>query len=276
MRKKELLFKVENENTLSEELKLNLSRRFYRHLKTIEANIYVNDELRKNFEKVYPGDIIRIQYEELEKECNWPKVDSLPKIVFENDHYLIVNKEPNILTIPTMGNPYSLYQQLVTYLNSTSIHILNRLDKETSGLVVVAKDRYAASLLEPTHEHMVRKYKCLVKGIVGHNGRIENYIVNSEDSNKRYVSDEKKGQIAISNFNVLKKYKDTTLLEFILETGRTHQIRVHTSNMGHPIIGDKMYGNKDDSSNLHLTSYYVEFIDPFTGEKISKSIDENW
>jgi 23S rRNA pseudouridine1911/1915/1917 synthase len=161
----------------------------------------------------------------------------------------------------------------VLYLGINDIHILNRLDKETSGLVVVAKDRYARSLLEPCHEHIVRKYLCLVEGQIKESGRIENYIQKSEDSNKRIVSNE--GQIAISNYNVIKVYDDKTLLEFILETGRTHQIRVHTSNMGHPIIGDRMYGN-GSGEQLCLTSYYVEFKDPFTNEIVNIEIGKRW
>ena len=273
MKEKELVFKVSEYNTLSEELKKNLTRKFYRHLKFVNATILVNETPKKLYEKVFIGDDIKIIYKEEEKEFNWPKADKLPNVVFENEHYLIVDKEPDLLTIPTKGNPNSLYQQLVLYLGINDIHILNRLDKETSGLVVVAKDRYARSLLEPCHEHIVRKYLCLVEGQIKESGRIENYIQKSEDSNKRIVSNE--GQIAISNYNVIKVYDDKTLLEFILETGRTHQIRVHTSNMGHPIIGDRMYGN-GSGEQLCLTSYYVEFKDPFTNEIVNVEIGKRW
>ena len=275
MNEKVLEFEVLESNTLSEELKKNLTRRFYRHLKFINATILVNDNNKKTFEKVYKGDIIKIIYEEVEREFNWPNANKIPNVVFENEHYLIVDKEPNLLTIPTRGNPNSLFQQLVLYLGSNNVHILNRLDKETSGLVVVAKDRYAASLLEPTHEHIIRKYLCLVEGNVEQGGTISNYICKIGDSHKRIVSDKEEGQLAISNYNVLEKNENTTLLEFVLETGRTHQIRVHTSNMGHPIIGDKIYGN-GKGEVLCLTSYYVEFIDPFTKENIKIQIEKRW
>ena len=273
MKEKELVFKVSEYNTLSEELKKNLTRKFYRHLKFLNATILVNGNPKKLYEKVNEGETIKIIYKEEEKEFNWPKATKLPNVVFENEHYLIVDKEPELLTIPTKGNPNSLYQQLVLYLGINDIHILNRLDKETSGLVVIAKDRYARSLLEPSHKHIVRKYLCLVDGKVENSGRIVNHIKKDENSNKRYVSNE--GQIAISNYNVLEEYEDKTLLEFVLETGRTHQIRVHTSNMGHPIIGDKMYGN-GTGEQLCLTSYYVEFVDPFTNEIIKCQIDKRW
>ena len=273
MKEKVLVFKVEENNTLSEELKKNLTRKFYRHLKFINATIMVNGEPKRLYEKVFIGDEIKISYKEEEKEFNWPKANKLPKVVFENEHYLIVDKEPDLLTIPTRGNPNSLYQQLVLYLGINYIHILNRLDKETSGLVVVAKDRYARSLLEPTHEHMVRKYLCLVEGKVMKSGRIENFIKKSEDSNKRYIAED--GQLAISNYNVIEVFDDSTLLEFILETGRTHQIRLHSSNMGHPIIGDTIYGN-GKGEQLCLTSYSVEFVDPFTKELVKCEIEKRW
>ena len=273
MNEKELVFKVECDNTLSEELKKNLTRKFYRHLKHVNATILVNGSPKRLYEKVNEGEEIKIIYKEEAKVFNWPMADKLPNVVFENEHYLIVDKEPDLLTIPTKGNPNSLYQQLVLYLGINDIHILNRLDKETSGLVVVAKDRYARSLLEPTHKNMVRKYLCLVEGKVLESGRIENHIKKDEDSNKRYIAED--GQIAISNYNVLEVYDDKTLLEFVLETGRTHQIRVHTSSMGHPIIGDKMYGNGTGEQSC-LTSYDVEFTDPFSNELIKVTIDKRW
>ena len=137
----------------------------------------------------------------------------------------------------------------------------------------MAKDRYAASLLEPTHEHMTRKYLCLVEGKVTEDGTIENYIAKEETSNKRYVSES--GKLAISHYRVLEANEDKSILEFMLETGRTHQIRVHTSHMGHPIIGDVIYGGKENPV-LCLTSYNVRFKDPFTNEEINCSIKKEW
>lgn len=273
MRKNEIKFKVEKEDVLSEILKEKLSKKFYRFLKSSNATILVDNEHIAWFNRVKINSEIKIIFEIKTKEVKWPKVDKNPRIVYENDNYLIVDKEPDLLTIPTKANPNSLYQQLVNYLGEQDIHILNRLDKETSGLVVVAKNRYAASLLEPTHMHMVRKYLCLVEGQVLNDGTIINHIKKCEDSNKRIVSD--KGQIAISHYKVLEIYEDKTLLEFVLETGRTHQIRVHTSNMGHPIIGDTFYGGKAND-RLCLTSYDVSFYDSFINERLHIQIERDW
>ncbi|MDE7095032.1 MAG: RluA family pseudouridine synthase, partial [Anaeroplasmataceae bacterium] len=262
-----------NEDVLSEILKKEVSKRFYRFLKYSQAKVLVDGEPLEWFKRVSKGAVIQIFYKTLDKEISWPKVDKLPRIVFENEHYLIVNKEHNLLTIPTRGNPNSLYQQLIAYLGEQEIHILNRLDKETGGLVVVAKDRYAASLLEPTHEHIVRKYLCQVEGRVTSSGTIQNYIAKEEDSHKRFVS--KEGKLAISHYQVFETNENSSLLEFVLETGRTHQIRVHTSHMGHPIIGDSLYGGKENPV-LCLTSYYVQFKDPFTDEEIHYTIEKEW
>ncbi|MDE6407065.1 MAG: RluA family pseudouridine synthase [Anaeroplasmataceae bacterium] len=273
MKQNELIMNVEKEDILSEILKKNVSKRFYRFLKYSKAEVLVNGEPLEWFKKVSKGAEIKVIYITPDKEIDWPKAEKYPRVVLETDHYLIVDKEPNLLTIPTRGNPNSLYQQLVAYLGEQEIHILNRLDKETSGLVVVAKDRYAASLLEPTHKHMTRKYLCLVEGKVETSGTIENYIAKEENSNKRYVSEE--GKLAISHYRSIEARKEESLLEFVLATGRTHQIRVHTSHMGHPIIGDKLYGGKENSV-LCLTSYSVEFIDPFTNERIHCTIEKEW
>lgn len=273
MKENELEFKVEKKDILSEILKKRFSKRFYRFLKSSNANVMVNGEAVKWYKIVDEESIVKVIFVTPEKEILWPKANKLPKIMLETDHYLIVNKEPNLLTIPTKGNPESLYQQIVAYLGNQNIHILNRLDKETSGLVLVAKDRYAASLLEPTHKHIIRKYLCKVEGKVVDSGTISNYIDKEENSNRRYVSSS--GKLAISHYKVLSYSDEESLLEFVLDTGRTHQIRVHTKHMGHPIIGDKLYGGKENPV-LCLTSYSISFIDPFSLKEIHYSIEKEW
>lgn len=273
MKENEVIFNVEKENILSEILKEKFSKRMYRYLKHSQAKVFVNGILVEWYRYVSKDSEIKVTYVARQKEVDWPKVTILPRIVYESEHYLIVDKAPDLLTIPTKANPNSLYQQLVAYLGNQSIHILNRLDKETSGLVVVAKDQYAASLLEPTHKHITRKYLCLVEGKVLQDGTIENYIVKEETSNKRYVSEN--GKLAISHYRVLSSNEKESLLEFVLETGRTHQIRVHTSHMGHPIIGDKLYGGQENE-RLCLTSYFVKFTDPFTHTDVQFEIDKEW
>ncbi|MCI5583766.1 MAG: RluA family pseudouridine synthase [Anaeroplasma sp.] len=272
-------FICENEKIeLRNELKQHISKKFYKNLKSSNTPIYVNGKILLGYELIHKGDHIRVEYERNEK-INWPLYESSIDIVFENDNYLVVNKRSGLLSIPTKSEPFSLYQEVLYYLKKTkqnmSVSILNRLDKETKGLVVIAKNRLASYYLSPTHEKMIRKYECLCEGIFEEeSGKIITYIDKNEDSNKRFVSDNT-GKLAVSNYKVLKYYEDKTLVEFVLETGRTHQIRVHTSYLGHPIIGDKMYGNSSNI-NLCLCSVYVSFYDQFEKRQIELRIGSDY
>ncbi len=272
------VFECQNDNIrLSEELKTHVSKKFYKNIKSTNAKILVNDIEIPTYKEIKKGDIITIFYEK-EKEINWPLYYHDLDILFEDDNYLVVNKRSGLLSIPTKGCPYSLYQEVMYYLKSKNsndnVSILNRLDKETCGLVVIAKNRLAAYKLEPTHEHMIRKYYALCEGIFEKKeGKIETYIEKDLNSNKRYVSNT--GKIAITNYKVIKEYDNKSLVEFVLETGRTHQIRVHSSYLGHPIVGDILYGNSG-ISDLHLCSYYVEFFNSFTNATVKCEIDCGW
>lgn len=263
-----LKFICENENIeLREELKLHVSRRLYKNIRSRDTIIYVNDLPLEGYKLINKGDIIELEYES-DKEINWSIYESSINIISETENYLIVNKPKGLLSIPTKSEPFSLYQEVLYYLEKNNkpltVSILNRLDKDTQGLCVIALNRMAAYYLQPTHEKMVRKYICMVHGILNNKeGRIVNYIDKLEDSHKRFISNENKGKLAISNYKVIKEYGDKSLLEFVLETGRTHQIRLHCMNMGHPILGDKLYGISDNEAFLHLKSYYVKYHDNF-------------
>ena len=271
----EIKFIVENDNIrLSDELKLHISRRLYRSIKCNNAPILVNGIETKTFVLVNKGDEVLITFDK-NREINWDLYDSNLKVYYEDDNYLIVYKKEGILSIPTKAFPYSLFQEVIYYLKnkneSTDISILNRLDKETKGLVLVAKNPYAASLISPVHEHIERRYIALCEGVFENDSdKIITKIKKSDDSNKRIISDD--GQIAISNYRVLERYDDKTLVEFILETGRTHQIRVHSKYLNHPIIGDPLYSDGD--GNLNLTSYYIKFNNPFDKKDVLVILDE--
>ncbi len=274
MEEKKLCFKVEKSNTVADFLKDKLSRRFYRHLKSVSATYWVNHQEIHLYEKINEGNTLVIVYQEPSKEMSWPESNDLPIIKYENDHYIVAYKPAGLLTIPIQACPVSMYQQLASYLGNNEVHILNRLDRETSGLMVVAKDGYARSLLEPVHQHMTRKYMCLVEGRVEGDGTISNFIQKSADSNKRFISNE--GKKAISHYRVVQATENTSLLEFVLDTGRTHQIRLHAASIGHPIVGDSLYGHGKENDFLHLCSYQVIFKDPFTEEEINIKIKEDW
>ncbi len=267
----------EDDIRLSEELKKHVSRKFYKNLRSTNAKILVNDVEIPTYKTIKKGDIITVFYDK-EKEVNWPLYESKVDVVYEDDNYLVVNKRSDLLSIPTKACPFSLYQEVMYYLKNKNtndnVSILNRLDRDTKGLVVIAKNRLAAYKLEPTHLHMVRKYYALCEGIFDKKeGKIETYIEKDEETNRRYVSTT--GKIAITNYKVIKEENNNSLVEFVLETGRTHQIRVHSSYLGHPIVGDILYGNSG-ISDLHLCSYYVEFFNSFTNATVKCEIDCGW
>lgn len=265
-----LEFIVNNDGIrLSEELKTHVSRKLYKHIKGYNCPIYLNGEETKTFVLVKKGDIITIHYNK-ENEINWELYESKLDVRYEDDNYLVVFKRSGLLSIPTKGNPKSLYQEVLYYLkknnNELNVSILNRLDKDTEGLVLIAKNTYAASLLQPTHKHITRKYLAYCHGIFDKKeDRIILNIKKDGDNYKRIIADD--GKESITNYKVLKEIDGNSLVEFILETGRTHQIRLTSSYLNHPLFGDVIYGN-DDIDKLHLTSYYLSFINPFTKEEI--------
>ncbi len=266
-----LEFIVDNDNDkLSEELKLHISRRLYKNIRSHKTPIFVNGEERLTYLPVKKGEVITIVFNK-NREIKWDLYESNLNVYYEDENYLICYKRPNLLSIPTKGDPHSLFQEVVYYLKnkneSTDISILNRLDKETFGLVLVAKNAYAASLVSPVHDHIVRKYLALCNGIYKNDeGRINKNIKKINNTNKRIISDD--GKIAITNYKVITRYNNTTLVEFVLETGRTHQIRLHSTSIGHPLIGDRLYGDSSDDRSLQLLSYYLKFENPFTKKEV--------
>lgn len=260
---------VKEDRCLLEELKDQLNRKFLRRLKALNTIFYVNGKELDTYLMVKKGDIITFEYEE-SKDIAWPLYESNLDIRYEDEYYLIVNKRKGLLSIPTKAEPKSLYQEVMYYLKDkgiTTISILNRLDKETSGLVLIAKDRVSANYLQPTHLKMERKYICMTHGIWDiKEGKIVTYIDKDLETNKRFVSNS--GKLAISNYRVLEEDNNISRVLFTLETGRTHQIRVHTSYMNHPICGDKLYGISDNYDTMLLESVYVGFVHPYTKKKI--------
>lgn len=210
-------------------------------------------------------------------EVIWPeeKTEMLPfayplKIAYEDDDYLIIDKPSGIPCIPTKRYPKeTLANALVYYyqqnnINAT-IHLVNRLDKDTQGLMLVAKNRQAHYLLSKDIKQVKRVYHCLVEGVIEGEGIIDQPIIKDSNSIKRLINE--KGKKAITYYRSLKVDNNKSLVECILETGRTHQIRVHLSSLGHPLIGDSLYGSKHQVQ-YYLDSVKIEFIHPLTNEYI--------
>lgn len=267
---KELKLEIAYDATLKEYIKDNISRKFARHLKNMNVLYFLNDIEVKNYCLVSKGDILKIVYEQdVSSDINY--YDIPLDILYECEEYIIINKPSGLKTIPTGYNDFSsLYNALLLYYKKNNkqntIHFINRLDKDTEGILIVAKDKYSALVLSKMLDNINRYYLALVEGVIEKDGTIEAPI--KKDNNQKRVVD-KDGKESITTYKVLKKYEDKTLLELKLYTGRCHQIRVHLSYIGHPIVGDVIYGS---GCNLHLCSYKLNFIDPFSNKEMNFEI----
>lgn len=212
------------------------------------------------------GDVLKIEY----SSC------SDFKIVYEDNNYLVVDKEAGLLTISSSSKNKSfedtLYKKVRSYLNSKKEYafIVNRIDRETSGLVIFAKNENFKMKLQEAWNDIVleRKYIALVSGIIKSNGRIDNYLY--EDKRTFSHSTKIGGKRAITNYRVIKTVDKYSLLDINIETGRKNQIRVHMTEMNHPIVGDKKYYSKDNRfKRLMLHHYQISLIDPVTKKKMT-------
>ena len=210
---------------------------------------------------------------EKEKETNIKPIKIPLDIVFEDEDILILNKQPFLITHPTKKKvDMTLANGIVHYFKEKDgkdfvPRFYNRLDMDTSGLIIIAKNSFAQAFLQNFGD-VKKYYMALVHGIITEDEMtIEESIGRVGDSLRREIL--KDGQYAKTHVKTIKRYEesDVTLVECELFTGRTHQIRVHLSHLGHPILGDKLYNDKpDDVKRQMLHSYKVSFVHPRTKE----------
>ncbi len=254
-----------------------------------ENLILVNGENVKPSYKVSLKDVITVFYEE-------EVIEILPEnikldIIYEDEYILVVNKPSGMVTHPGSGVfKNTLVNALLFYTKELSDiggeerpGIVHRLDKDTSGLLIVAKNNEVHKILSKDFKkHKInREYKVLVEGIVpSSKGKIDVPISRS-NKDFRLMEASKDGKESITYFEVLKRYKEHTLLKINLKTGRTHQIRVHLSYIGHPVYNDPVYGKyKEDSFNQYLHAYKLSLVHPISKEvmtfeiKLPKEFDD--
>lgn len=278
----ELTYICEKEMLLKEYLVyLGLSRRFCKKVK-LYGKMMINDEIALNFYPVHVGDKITLEYNEGTNEGILTLKNDLD-IVYEDSHILVVNKPANLATQPSRKHfEYNLVSMVKGYFEkngiNSNIHVVNRLDYATSGLMVIAKDGFTHFAL--TKEKIIsRYYYAVIHGIMDKKeGVIDLPIARlSSSSIKREVSSE--GKPAITHYKVVKEdvKNNTSVVKIKLETGRTHQIRVHFAYLGYPLVGDALYNPLyNDEERLYLHSYKVEFISPYTNELISLEKDPDF
>lgn len=254
----------------------NMSERFVLKLKTNKC-IYINNICVPIHFSINGGDLLSIKENFIEDSDGIVSNDNIAlNILFEDDYLLIIDKPAGIAVHPSILHyDNSLSNGVKSYFAKIGlkkkIRPVNRLDKDTSGIVIFSKNEYIQECLvrQMSNNIFKKKYIAILEGLLEKaSGTINAPIARKKDSIIERCIDES-GDIAISHYKVLQRLGTMTEVEYILETGRTHQLRVHSAFIGHPIIGDSLYGNESSLiSRQALHSYYVEFIHPITKKEM--------
>ncbi len=251
------------------------------HVKKLieDGKVLLNGKPCKSGDKVQEGDKITVEIAEPISLDVTPQNIPLD-IIYQDDDLAVINKQQG-LTVHSGGgtNGGTLVNALLYHLDKLSgingvirPGIVHRIDKDTSGLLVVAKNDFAHVDLARQIQNKTAKriYLALLEGSVKcDNGLIDTLITRSDKDRKQMAVSDSKGRRAVTEYRVLKRYEDFTLCEFSLKTGRTHQIRVHAKYLGHPVVGDKVYGYKKQKFDLNgqlLHAYKLILTHPKTGK----------
>ena len=280
--KKELIVEMEQPKRIDAYISENTEYSRTAVQRLIEENkITVNGKKEKSSYKVQNGDKIEIE-EEPAKEIELKAQDIPLEILYEDNDMIVVNKPKGMVVHPANGNPDGTLVNAIMSICKDSLSgiggeirpgIVHRLDKNTSGAIIIAKnDKAHINLSEQLKNHEIKKtYIALVRGIVKENNATINMPIGRSKKDRKKMDVDKNGKEAITHFKVLKRYKDCTLLEINIETGRTHQIRVHLSHIGYPIIGDEVYSNGKNKWNIEgqcLHAKSLDFKHPITGKEM--------
>ncbi len=250
-----------------------------------EGKVVCNGKKVRTCLKVGPFDEITVTVpppQELEVEPEDIPLD----IVFEDEELMVINKPKGMVVHPAAGNESGTLVNAVLFHAKGKLSgingvirpgIVHRLDKDTSGLIVVAKTNEAhLSLAEQIKEKTCRRvYVCLVRGNLREDeGTIDAPIGRHPTQRKKMCVTQKNSRSAVTHYRVLERFGDYTFVECRLETGRTHQIRVHMQHIGHPVIGDEVYSGGKNPFGLHtqaLHAVQIGFVHPISGEEMSFS-----
>ena len=218
-----------------------------RHFLRMKKHCLVNNKLINENQLVHAGDKITLIFDNEDFSNLSLKLGSanLADILYEDEHLIVVNKPEGMKTHGNTADELALQNHAAAAINQ-EVFVVHRLDQATSGAVLFAKNQFVLPILGKVFEEnkIHREYLALVKGHFSENQFTIDRAIgqNRHDKNKRILS--AKGQKAVTHVEIIKKFTDKTLVKCTLDTGRTHQIRVHLSSLNHPIIGDALYGQK--------------------------------
>lgn len=248
-------------------VEIGLSRKLVKAIKS-QGGILVNGKPVTVRCQLHPGD--RLEIIMPEEKCDIPPIEMDLDIVFEDDHYLIVDKPSGLACIPTKSHyENSLANGIVAYYRkkniAATVHFVNRIDRQTQGLLLIAKDRYSHYLLSQDIKQVKRVYHALVSGDLREPQTIDLPIYDDGISMIRSV--DPRGKHAITHVKPLCQDGVNTTVRCTLDTGRTHQIRVHLKAIGHPLASDELYN--PGPGKMYLRSVRVEFINPYDGKLVA-------
>ena len=281
---KELVVKDNNQKKrldsyIVEELE-DLSRTTVKRL-IDEEKILVNGKKQKSSYKPEMGDVISIDMPEA-REIKLEAQNIPVPVIYEDNDIIVVNKPKGMVVHPANGNPDGTLVNAILAMCKNSLSgiggeirpgIVHRLDKDTSGLLIVAKNDTAHIKMSKQIQDrkVTKKYIALVKGVIAENEATIDLPIARSTKDRKKMGVDPNGKNAITHFKVLKRYDKYTLLELKIDTGRTHQIRVHMSYIGHPVVGDSVYSNGKNEFDIEgqmLHARYLEFKHPITGEEL--------
>lgn len=246
-----------------------LSARTLSLLKRQEGAITADGKLLRTVDFLKEGSIVEIKLPE-ENNSIVP-IEGELDILFEDSHLLIVNKSADMPVHPVKTHQTDTLANIIAYISSQResefvFRAVNRLDRDTTGIVIIAKDRHTASVMQ--NLKVKKLYYAVCHGTTDARGTINEPIALAEKSKiVRTVRED--GQESITHYSKVEDLKDSSLVELLLETGRTHQIRCHMAHLSHPLYGDDLYGGSlEHIKRQALHCHRIEFVHPFTNEAI--------
>ncbi|MEG0033974.1 MAG: RluA family pseudouridine synthase [Bacilli bacterium] len=280
--------------TINDELSIYVKERLDKTLSIVEKDISrskvekmiedgfitVNDVIKNGSYRLRANDVVNYEIKE-ETVIELKPLDSGLDIVFEDQNVLVINKPRGLVVHPAPGHyDDTLVNILIAKTQSLSTingefrpGIVHRIDKDTSGLLLVAKNDIAhAFLAEQLKDHsMSREYYAIVEGLILENsGKVIAPLARDKKFRQKMAVNVRDGREAVTYFTVLERFNNKTLVSLKLETGRTHQIRVHMAYIGHPVLGDEIYGKKNQNlGGQILHAYKLNFISPTTKEEVT-------